>query len=145
MSPATHESSAIRGIPGARTPARAVCGELAAVDRNGHARGSPQRTRASAPSRVHSRCAAHAHRGWKPSIGPPERLLMPDNPLFRQAITVAAAENPYARLGFRSNPFPEKPGVVPDSEDARSNGTIYVEEARASEQAQFENLLIPRP
>ena len=55
---------------------------------------------------------------------------MPVNPLFRQT-TIAAPENPYARLGFRCNPFPEKPGVIPGSDDPRSNGTIYVATTRA--------------
>ena len=66
---------------------------------------------------------------------------MPENPLFRQT-TTAVAENPYARLGYQWNPFPEKAGVIPDSEDPRSNGSIYVEPVRAVEQQRFEELLI---
>ncbi len=68
---------------------------------------------------------------------------MPENPLFRRT-TAAPTENPFARLGYRLNPFPEKPGVVPDSEDRRSNGKIYLEQARTVEQQRFEELLIPR-
>jgi hypothetical protein len=70
---------------------------------------------------------------------------MPANPLFRQAPAPAAEINPYARYGFRWNPFPEKAGVLPGSEDPRLNGTIYVESARAQEQQRFEELLIPHP
>ncbi len=69
---------------------------------------------------------------------------MPANPLFRQTTTQAAPTNRYAPFGFKGNPFPEKPSVLPGSEDPRCNGSIYVEQARAQEQQRFEELLIPR-
>jgi hypothetical protein len=70
---------------------------------------------------------------------------MPGNPLFRQATTPPPPTNRYARFGFTGNPFPEKPSVLPGSADPRSNGSIYVEQARVHEQQRFEELLIPRP
>jgi hypothetical protein len=69
---------------------------------------------------------------------------MPASPLFRTAPAPAALSNPYERFGFKWNPFPEKAGVLPESEDPRTNGSIYVEEARIGEQQRFEELLVPR-
>jgi hypothetical protein len=72
-------------------------------------------------------------------------MLMPLHPLFRRTTTPATQVNLYARIGFKWNPFPDKPGGLPESEDPRSNGSIYVEQARAREQRRFEELLIRRP
>jgi hypothetical protein len=69
---------------------------------------------------------------------------MPTSPLFRTSTAPAIPSNPYARFGFKWNPFPEKAAVLPDSEDPRTNGSIYVEQARIGEQRRFEELLIPR-
>jgi hypothetical protein len=69
---------------------------------------------------------------------------MPTSPLFRTTTAPATQPNPYGRFGFKRNPFPEKPGVLPDSEDPRTNGSIYVEPARIGEQQRFEDLLVPR-
>ena len=69
---------------------------------------------------------------------------MPTSPLFRTSTAPATLSNPYGRFGFKWNPFPEKPGVLPESEDPRTNGSIYVEQARIEEQRRFEELLIPR-
>jgi hypothetical protein len=71
---------------------------------------------------------------------------MPLNPLLRP--TAAPLEEPvnrYHRFGLVRNPFPDKPGVMPDSEDPRLNGSIYVEAIRQHEQQRFEELLIPKP
>jgi hypothetical protein len=71
---------------------------------------------------------------------------MPDNPLFRWTTPATpTAPNPYARFGFKWNPFPDKPGVLPGGVDPRSNGSIYVEAPRMQEQRRFEELLLPRP
>jgi hypothetical protein len=67
------------------------------------------------------------------------------NPVFRSPKQVPASANPYERLEYRGNPFPEKPGIVPESTDPRCNGSIYVEQVRAQEQQRFEELLIPKP
>jgi hypothetical protein len=69
---------------------------------------------------------------------------MPTSLLFRRPTAPPARSNPYERFGFKWNPFPEKAGVLPESEDPRTNGSIYVEEARLGEQRRFEELLIPR-
>jgi hypothetical protein len=66
------------------------------------------------------------------------------SPLFRTSISPATLSNPYGRFGFKWNPFPEKPGVLPESEDPRINGSIYVEQARIEQQRRFEELLVPR-
>jgi hypothetical protein len=67
------------------------------------------------------------------------------NPLFRSPNQVQPSANPYERLEYRGNPFPERPAIVPNSVDPRCNGSIYVEQARGQEQQRFEELLIPKP
>lgn len=67
------------------------------------------------------------------------------NPLLRRPQPMPAAENPYARFGLTQNPFPDSPTIVPDSSDPRRNGEIYRADLRATEEAQFERLLVPRP
>jgi hypothetical protein len=69
---------------------------------------------------------------------------MPTSPLFRTSTALAPPATPYGRFGFKWNPFPEKPGVLPESDDPRTNGSIYVEQARIHEQRRFEELLAPR-
>ena len=51
----------------------------------------------------------------------------------------------YKSLGLRDNPFPSKPGVRVDSEDIRSNGTIYEASVRNTEQDEFEQIFLPGP
>lgn len=69
---------------------------------------------------------------------------MPRNPLLRRPTSLPAAPtNRYERFGWTRNPFPDRPGVVPDGEDPRSNGSIYVDSIRRREQDRFEELLIP--
>lgn len=68
------------------------------------------------------------------------------NPLFRRAPDgVLPAPNPFERFGLKHNPFPDRPGVIPDNDDPRLNGSIYRADLRQAEQEKFERLLIPRP
>ena len=72
------------------------------------------------------------------------------NPLFRKPTgPLAASDNPYLIFGWTENPFPDKPGVIPDSEDARVNGMTYRPDIRAREESEFDRLLLnkqpPRP
>ena len=66
------------------------------------------------------------------------------NPLLRTP-TVAPRErrNRYERIGFRGNPFPAEPGIVPGSPDPRLNGSIYSEQLHKDKQTVFDRLLIP--
>lgn len=66
------------------------------------------------------------------------------NPLFRRSEPVPVSENPYVKFGLSQNPFPDKPFIVPESNDPRLNGEIYQADLRSTEEAQFERLLIPR-
>src|SRR5262245_37304892 len=69
---------------------------------------------------------------------------MPRNPLLHRPVEAPAAPaNRYERFDWVRNPFPDRPGVVPGGQDPRSNGSIYVESVRATEQRRFEELLVP--
>lgn len=64
--------------------------------------------------------------------------------LFRKAaVQTTQPDNPYERLGLKQNPFPDRPSVVPGSEDPRLNGRIYRADLRQQEEQTFERLLIP--
>jgi len=64
--------------------------------------------------------------------------------LFRRAPAAAPlAPNAYERFGLTQNPFPDKPSVVPGSNDPRLNGSIYWADLRQQEQQTFERLLVP--
>src|SRR5258708_3211419 len=69
---------------------------------------------------------------------------MPVNPLLRRpAAPPAAPANRYDRFDWFRNPFPDRPYVIVDGEDPRSNGSIYADSVHAGEQRRFEELLIP--
>ena len=64
--------------------------------------------------------------------------------LFRKATTpVVPRENLYEAFGLEQNPFPDKPSVVPGSDDPRLNGSIYRADLRQQEEQTFERLMIP--
>lgn len=65
------------------------------------------------------------------------------NPLLRRSQPTPVKENPYTRFGLTQNPFPDSPAIAPGSDDPTRNGEIYCADLRASEEAQFERLLIP--
>lgn len=71
---------------------------------------------------------------------------MYNNNFFRNApIGEIDTIDRYQSLGLRDNPFPSKPGVRVNSEDIRSNGTIYEPSVRETEQAEFEQIFLPGP
>jgi hypothetical protein len=53
-------------------------------------------------------------------------------------------KNPYVKYGFFRNPFPRDPAVKVGSDFDIENGSIYLADLRQDEQAQFEDLLIPK-
>jgi hypothetical protein len=68
------------------------------------------------------------------------------NPLFRRAHPAPSpVGSPFEHFGLKQNPFPNLPGVVPDNDDPRVNGSIYQPDLRRVEQEKFERLLIPTP
>lgn len=67
-----------------------------------------------------------------------------ENPILRRSQPMPVAENQFTRFGLKENPFPTSPTVTPQSKDPRVNGDIYCKELREVEEAQFEQLLIPR-
>jgi hypothetical protein len=72
--------------------------------------------------------------------------MTPTNPLFRRAPSAPpAGPNPFERYGLKRNPFPNLPGVIPENDDPRINGSIYQADLRHVEQEKFDRLLIPTP
>lgn len=67
-----------------------------------------------------------------------------DNPLLRRATEVKQAKNnKYEAFGLKNNPFPLDPGLMPNCDDPRRNGSIYNSELFMDKQNQLEQLLIP--
>lgn len=64
------------------------------------------------------------------------------NNLLRKPQVSNEAKNKYAEFGFTQNPFPVEPTVKPDSDDERTNGSIFLEEIRIDEIAEFKKILI---
>src|SRR5215213_4387528 len=69
---------------------------------------------------------------------------MDKNILFRTVEKRQQAnEDRYIKYGFSRNPFPSRPGVTINGDDARENGSIYTSELREKEADQFKKILIP--
>lgn len=64
------------------------------------------------------------------------------NNLLRKPQTSIEVKNKYAEFGFTQNPFPVEPTVKPDSDDERSNGSIFLEEIRRDEIEEFKKILV---
>ena len=60
--------------------------------------------------------------------------------LRRPQVAPSEKENLFERFGLSRNPFPNKPSLV-----IGSDSLPYLEDLRAEEQRQFEDLMIPRP
>src|SRR5262249_3819737 len=138
---------ALRGVPGAGTggiPPGLL--PLVHLRRNRPPRGPALRRRAPPPTGVRAPRPPHPDRRHPP-VGPGKECRMTStNPLFRRApAPVPAGPNPFERYGLRQNPFPNLPGVVPDNDDPRVNGSIYRADLRKAEQDKFERLLVPTP
>lgn len=64
------------------------------------------------------------------------------NNLLRKPQISNEVKNKYLALGFTQNPFPVEPTVKPDSDDERSNGSIFLEEIRRDEIDEFKKILV---
>lgn len=64
------------------------------------------------------------------------------NNLLRKPQISSEVKNKYLELGFTQNPFPVEPIVKPDSDDERSNGSIFLEEIRKDEIEEFKKILV---
>lgn len=64
------------------------------------------------------------------------------NNLLRKPQISNEVKNKYAELGFTQNPFPVEPTVKPDSDDERTNGSIFLEEIRRDEIEAFKKILV---
>lgn len=64
------------------------------------------------------------------------------NNLLRKPQISNEVKNKYADMGFTQNPFPVEPTVKPESDDERTNGSIFLEEIRRDEIDEFKKILI---
>lgn len=64
------------------------------------------------------------------------------NNLLRKPQISNEVKNKYVEFGFTQNPFPVEPTVKPDSDDERTNGSIFLEEIRRDEIDEFKKILI---
>lgn len=64
------------------------------------------------------------------------------NNLIRKPKVSAKQENLYNNIGFSQNPFPANPSVVPYSDDARVNGSIFLTSIRQEEIKAFRNHIV---
>jgi hypothetical protein len=64
------------------------------------------------------------------------------NNLIRKPKISVEQENHYRKLGFLQNPFPANPSVVPYSDDARVNGSIFLESIRQEEIKAFHDHIV---
>lgn len=69
------------------------------------------------------------------------------NPLIRRTNknNVNEIRNDYEFLGFKHNPFPIDPVLVPNSEDERLNGSIFLKELRIDEIQSFKRITLSQP
>lgn len=64
------------------------------------------------------------------------------NNLIRKPKISVEQENHYKKLGFLQNPFPANPSVIPYSDDARVNGSIFLESIRQEEINAFHDHIV---
>ena len=62
------------------------------------------------------------------------------SPFLRRSQKTPIHISPYAKFGFKENPFPHNAAVIPYGDDPKTNGEIYVPALRSSEQQRFEKL-----
>lgn len=64
------------------------------------------------------------------------------NNLIRKPKISVEQENQYKKFGFVQNPFPANPSVVPYSDDARVNGSIFLKSIRQEEMDAFRDHIV---